>query len=99
MKTQLIEDTSTVTFYSLIIILRPNGYFNGFCSQKSSQGGNSGSNASNTGTIDSTMVYEGALDQSSASPSTYTYVLGSHGNGIAGIVSITFAVWRAWQLF
>ncbi|ESR48433.1 hypothetical protein CICLE_v10001885mg [Citrus x clementina] len=68
-------------------------------SQKSSQGGNSGSNAPNTGTIDSTMVYEGALDQSSASPSTYTYVLGSHGNGIAGIVSITFAVWRAWQLF
>lgn len=68
-------------------------------SQKSSQGGNSGSNAPNTGTIDSTMVYEGALDQSSASPSTYTYVLGSHGNGIAGIVSITFAVWRTWQLF
>ncbi|KAK2660743.1 hypothetical protein Ddye_007276 [Dipteronia dyeriana] len=63
-------------------------------SQKSSQGGQSKNTDETTNSsplINSTMVYEGALDESSASSSTCIHVLGSHG--IAVLVSITMALW------
>lgn len=72
-----------------------------FCSQKASQGQNTdGGNVNafaNNPSINGTMVYEGALDQSGASLSTCTDVLGSHG--IAGIVSVAVAIWQLRHLF
>ncbi|KAL5778218.1 hypothetical protein ACOSP7_011144 [Xanthoceras sorbifolium] len=63
-------------------------------SQKSSQGqGNKNTDATSNSSplIKGTMVYEGALDESSASSSKCNHVLGSHG--IAGLLSITVAFW------
>lgn len=61
-------------------------------SQKASQGQDL-----NIGDGIGTMVYEGALDQSNASPSTSLHVLSSEA--IVGIVSTTVAFWRLCQLF
>ncbi|KAJ0085521.1 hypothetical protein Patl1_09532 [Pistacia atlantica] len=61
-------------------------------SQKSSEGGkntDTSTTTNNSSLVNSTMVYEGALDQSGASPSTCRHVLGSHG--ISVIISITVA--------
>lgn len=60
-------------------------------SQKSSQGqgrNTDGTTTNSSSLIDSTMMYEGASDESSSSPCTH--VLGSHG--IAGLVSIIVAL-------
>lgn len=68
-------------------------------SQKSSQGQSTDANG-NTNTnslVNSTMVYEGALQQNGASPSTCTHVFGSHA--IAGLVSIAVAIWQLRHLF
>ncbi|KAG8632339.1 thaumatin-like protein 1 [Manihot esculenta] len=62
-------------------------------SQKASQGQNTDGTNTNTNTINSPMVYEGAaLDQSGATPSTRSNVFGSHA--IAGMVTITVAIWQ-----
>ncbi|KAB1203637.1 Thaumatin-like protein 1 [Morella rubra] len=68
-------------------------------SQKATQGPATPTPTTTTSppSINSTMIYEGALDESSASPSTCTHVFGSYC--IAGVVSITVAIWRFWQLF
>lgn len=69
-----------------------NGYvFGELCSQKASQGQNTeNTNADKTTPlVNSTMVYEGALSQNGASPSS---TLQSHV--IAGIVSLAVAIWQ-----
>ncbi|KAJ1397637.1 Thaumatin, conserved site [Sesbania bispinosa] len=67
-------------------------------SQKASQGQGTKPDGSSTPTLnDNTMVYEGALDQSEISWATCTHVFESQA--IAGIVSITVAIWRLCQLF
>ncbi|KAL9395103.1 hypothetical protein Peur_014388 [Populus x canadensis] len=63
-------------------------------SQKASQGQNTENTSTNSYTplVNSTMVYEGALNQNGASPSMNSKALGSHV--IAGIVSLTVAIWQ-----
>lgn len=65
-------------------------------SQKASQG-QDGSSTSPFLNNNSTMVYEGAFDQSEMSWATCRHVFQSQA--IAGIVSITMAMWRLCQLF
>ncbi|CAL5418476.1 unnamed protein product [Camellia sinensis] len=66
-------------------------------SQKSSSGKNPVA-SSNTPEINSTMVYEGASDTSSAS-SLYPWSHMFSSQSIAGVVAIMTAVWRFSQLF
>lgn len=66
-------------------------------SQKASQG-QQNTPSTSPPLINNTMVYEGAaLDDFSGSPSTCPHAFGSHA--LAGVVSITVAIWRLWQLF
>ncbi|TKY57625.1 Thaumatin protein 1 [Spatholobus suberectus] len=64
-------------------------------SQKASQGQDSSSTSPLLN--NSTMVYEGAFDQSELSWATCSHVLQSRA--IAGIVSVSMAMWRLCQLF
>ncbi|KAF5455760.1 hypothetical protein F2P56_025306 [Juglans regia] len=68
-------------------------------SQKSSEGQATPTPTTTTGSpsINGTMIYEGVLDESGASPSTRAHALRSYG--IAGAVSITVAICQLWQLF
>ncbi|KAJ8762170.1 hypothetical protein K2173_007324 [Erythroxylum novogranatense] len=59
-------------------------------SQKSSQGQSADTAGTRDSADDTTMVYEGALAISAASPSTYSHVLRSHA--IFGMVSVTLAI-------
>ncbi|KAL6995851.1 hypothetical protein U1Q18_005986 [Sarracenia purpurea var. burkii] len=66
-----------------------------WCSQKSSSGGQNPA-ASNSPAMDSSMMYEGALDTSGASStSTCAHMLRSHA--VAGGVAIVAATWRTSQ--
>nr|GMD94444.1 thaumatin-like protein 1B [Ipomoea batatas] len=91
------DQTSTFTCasadYTITFCPSPN------TSQKSSNSG-AGDNGGGSGTppgIDSTMVYDGALDVSSAYSVTCAHVLGSHA--VAGAVAIATAMWQLCQLF
>ncbi|KAL5557865.1 hypothetical protein UlMin_034076 [Ulmus minor] len=71
-------------------------------SQKASQDGqkqNPQTTTNSSPLVNSTMIYEGALDESSSgSPSTcHHHVFGCHG--LAGLISVTVAIWRLWNLF
>ncbi|KAB2044834.1 hypothetical protein ERO13_D01G097300v2 [Gossypium hirsutum] len=59
-------------------------------SQKSSSEGQNTETPSTTTLINGTMVYEGALDESAASPSIFPHVFGSHA--IAVTFTITIAI-------
>ncbi|PIM98574.1 hypothetical protein CDL12_28942, partial [Handroanthus impetiginosus] len=63
-------------------------------SQKSSSGGGQspGSDGNGNSPIDGNMVYEGALDESAAAPSTWGHVFG-------GAVAVMATMWRLWHLF
>ncbi|TYI42893.1 hypothetical protein ES332_A01G130400v1 [Gossypium tomentosum] len=65
-------------------------------SQKSSSEGQNTETPSTTTLINSTMVYEGALDESTASPSIFTHVFGSQA--IAVTFTITIAISCSCQL-
>ncbi|XVF63677.1 hypothetical protein PTKIN_Ptkin09bG0105700 [Pterospermum kingtungense] len=94
------DKTSTFTCanadYTITFCPSPN------TSQKSSQEqATQGQNGTETTTPTSpvfnpTMVYEGALDESAASPSTCTHVFGSHQ--FVGILGMAMAIWWSWQL-
>lgn len=70
-----------------------------FYSQKASQGQDTKQDGSSASPLlnNSTMVYEGAFDQSEISWATCGHVFQSQA--IAGIVSIAMAMWRLCQLF
>lgn len=51
-----------------------------------------------TGTGTGTMIYEGALDEeNNGSPSTRPHVWGCQG--LAGLISVTLAIWQLWKPF
>ncbi|KAI5655967.1 hypothetical protein M9H77_24760 [Catharanthus roseus] len=69
-------------------------------SQKSSNGQNqlpedNNNNSNSFPSINGTMIYEGALDQSNAASSTCSHVFGSQA--VAGAIAIVAAMWRLSQ--